>query len=80
MTFVVTGVNFFNGGDGDNVIAEVDGLKSLNVDLWKSSNRNVTTSQHPGIKCSEDLLRQSVLNALIEEAAATHIHENCLSV
>ena len=27
VTFVITGVNFFNGGGGDTVIAEVDGIE-----------------------------------------------------
>ena len=41
VTFVVTGVNFFNGGDGDTVIAEVDESKLPSVGFCRSSNRSV---------------------------------------
>lgn len=74
VTFVVTGVNFFNGGDGDNVIAEVDGVEITErrfVEKLEQERRQLLSILGDPSAVNEDLLRQSVLNALIEEAAAT---------
>ena len=74
MTFVVTGVNFFGGGDGDNVIAEVDGVEITErrfVEKLEQERRQLLTILGDPSAVNEDLLRQSVLNALIEEASAT---------
>ena len=74
VTFVVTGVNFFNGGDGDNVIAEVDGVEITErrfVEKLEQERRQLLSILRDPSAVNEDLLRQSVLNALIEEAAAT---------
>ena len=74
VTFVVTGVNFFNGGDGDNVIAEVDGVEITErrfVEKLEQERRQLLSILGDPSAVNEDLLRQSVLNALIEEASAT---------
>ncbi len=74
VTFVVTGVNFFGGGDGDNVIAEVDGIEITErrfVEKLEQERRQLLTILGDPSAVNEDLLRQSVLNALIEEASAT---------
>ena len=74
VTFVVTGVNFFNGGDGDNVIAEVDGVEITErrfVEKLEQERRQLLRILGDPSAINEDLLRQSVLNALIEEASAT---------
>lgn len=74
VTFVVTGVNFFNGGDGDNVIAEVDGVEITErrfVQKLEQERRQLLSILGDPSAVNEDLLRQSVLNALIEEASAT---------
>ena len=74
VTFVVTGVNFFNGGDGDNVIAEVDGVEITErrfVEKLEQERRQLLSILGDPSAINEDLLRQSVLNALIEEASAT---------
>ena len=74
VTFVVTGVNFFNGGDGDNVIAEVDGIEITErrfVEKLEQERRQLLSILGDPSAVNEDLLRQSVLNALIEEASAT---------
>ena len=74
VTFVVTGVNFFNGGDGDTVIAEVDGIEITErrflQKLEQERRQLLSILGDPGA-VNEDLLRQSVLNALVEEASAT---------
>ena len=74
VTFVVTGVNFFNGGDGDNVIAEVDGVEITErrfVEKLEQERRQLLSILGDPSAINEDLLRQSVLNALIKEASAT---------
>ncbi len=74
VTFVVTGVNFFNGGDGDNVIAVVDGVEITErrfVEKLEQERRQLLSILGDPSAVNEDLLRQSVLNALIEEASAT---------
>ena len=74
VTFVITGVNFFNGGDGDTVIAEVDGVEITERrflrKLEQERRQLLSILGDPGA-VDEDLLRKSVLNALIEEASAT---------
>ena len=74
VTFVVTGVNFFGGGDGDSVIAEVDGIEITDrrfVEKLEQERRQLLSILGDPSAINEDLLRQSVLNALIEEASAT---------
>ena len=73
VTFVITGVNFFNGGNGDTVIAEVDGVEITERrflrKLEQERRQLLSILGDPGA-VDEDLLRKSVLNALIEEASA----------
>ena len=74
VTFVITGVNFFSGGDGDTIIAEVDGIEITQrrfLDKLERERRQLVGVLGNSTAIDEDLLRQSVLNALIEEAAAT---------
>ncbi|MEE2820562.1 MAG: SurA N-terminal domain-containing protein [Pseudomonadota bacterium] len=74
VTFVVTGVNFFGGGDGDNVIAEVDGIEITQrrfAEKLEQERRQLLNILSDPSAINEDLLRQSVLSALIEEASAT---------
>ena len=71
VTFVVTGVNFFGGGDGDNVIAEVGGIEITErrfVEKLEQERRQLLSILGDPSAVNEDLLRQSVFNALIEEA------------
>ncbi|MBE58135.1 MAG: hypothetical protein CMD66_01760, partial [Gammaproteobacteria bacterium] len=74
VTFVITGVNFFSGGDGDAVLAEVDGIEITErrfLNKLERERRQLLSVLGDSTAINEDLLRQSVLNALIEEAAAT---------
>ena len=74
VTFVVTGVNFFGGSDGDNVIAEVEGIEITQrrfTEKLEQERRQLLNILSDPSDINEDLLRQSVLNALIEEASAT---------
>ena len=74
VTFVITGVNFFSGGDGNAVIAEVDGIEITErrfLNKLERERRQLLSVLGDSTAVDEDLLRQSVLNALIEEAAAT---------
>ena len=74
VTFVITGVNFFSGGDGDTIIAEVDGIEITQrrfLNKLERERRELVGVLGNSTAIDEDLLRQSVLNALIEEAAAT---------
>ncbi|NCW73858.1 MAG: hypothetical protein EBW06_04600 [Gammaproteobacteria bacterium] len=78
VTFVITGVNFFNGGDGDTVIAEVDGVEITErrfLEKLEQERRQLLSILGDPGAINEDLLRQSVLNALIEEASATRYSE-----
>lgn len=74
VTFVITGVNFMSGSGGDTVIAEVDGVEITErrfVRKLEQERRQVLSLLGDPTAINEDLLRQSVLNALVEEAAAT---------
>ena len=74
VTFVITGVNFMSGSDGDTVIAEVDGVEITErrfVSKLEQERRQLLSILGDPGAINEDLLRQSVLNALVEEAAAT---------
>ena len=74
VTFVITGVNFFSGGDGNAVLAEVDGIEITErrfLNKLERERRQLLGVLGDSTAINEDLLRQSVLNALIEEAAAT---------
>ena len=74
VTFVITGVNFFSGGDGNTVLAEVDGIEITErrfLNKLERERRQLLSVLGDSSAIDEDLLRQSVLNALIEEAAAT---------
>ena len=74
VTFVITGVNFFSGGDGNAVLAEVDGIEITErrfLNKLERERRQLLSVLGDSTAINEDLLRQSVLNALIEEAAAT---------
>ena len=74
VTFVITGVNFMSGSDGDAVIAEVDGVEITErrfVSKLEQERRQLLSILGDPGAINEDLLRQSVLNALVEEAAAT---------
>jgi len=78
VTFVITGVNFFNGGGGDTVIAEVDGIEITErrfLNKLERERRQLLSVLGDSTAIDEDLLRQSVLNTLIEEAAATGYSE-----
>jgi len=78
VTFMITGVNFFSGGDGDTIIAEVDGIEITQRRFLKKlerERRQLVSVLGDSTAIDEDLLRQSVLNALIEEAAATGYSE-----
>ncbi len=78
VTFVITGVNFFNGSDGDTVIAEVDGVEITErrfLEKLEQERRQLLSILGDPGAINEDLLRQSVLNALIEEASATRYSE-----
>jgi peptidyl-prolyl cis-trans isomerase D len=78
VTFVITGVNFFNGGDGDTVIAEVDGVEITErrfLEKLEQERRQLLSILGDPGAINEDLLRQSVLNALVEEASATRYSE-----
>lgn len=78
VTFVITGVNFMSGSDGDSVIAEVDGVEITErrfVSKLEQERRQLLSILGDPSAINEDLLRQSVLNALIEEAAATSYSE-----
>ncbi len=73
VTFVITGVNFFSGGDGNAVLAEVDGIEITErrfLNKLERERRQLLSVLGDSTAINEDLLRQSVLNALIEEAAA----------
>ena len=74
VTFVITGVNFFSGGDSNAVLAEVDGIEITErrfLNKLERERRQLLSVLGDSTAIDEDLLRQSVLNALIEEAAAT---------
>ena len=74
VTFVITGVNFFSGSDGNAVLAEVDGIEITErrfLNKLERERRQLLSVLGDSTAIDEDLLRQSVLNALIEEAAAT---------
>ena len=74
VTFVITGVNFFSGGDGNTVLAEVDGIEITErrfLNKLERERRQLLSVLGDSSAIDEDLLRQSVLNALMEEAAAT---------
>ena len=76
--FVITGVNFFNGGDRDAIMAEVDGIPITErrfLNKLERERRQLLSVLGDSTAIDEDLLRQSVLNALIEEAAATGYSE-----
>ena len=78
VTFVITGVNFFSGGDADTIIAEVDGIEITQrqfLNKLERERRQLVSVLGDSTVIDEDLLRQSVLNALIEEAAATGYSE-----
>ena len=78
VTFVITGVNFFNGGDGGTVIAEVDGVEITErrfLEKLEQERRQLLSILGDPGAINEDLLRQSVLNALLEEASATRYSE-----
>ena len=74
VTFVITGVNFFSSGDGNAVLVEVDGIEITErrfLNKLERERRQLLSVLGDSTAINEDLLRQSVLNALIEEAAAT---------
>jgi peptidyl-prolyl cis-trans isomerase D len=78
VTFVITGVNFFNGGDGDTVIAEVNGVEITErrfIEKLEQERRQLLGILSDPSAINEDLLRQSVLNALVEEASAISYSE-----
>lgn len=78
VTFVITGVNFISGSDGDVVITEVDGVEITEgrfVRKLEQERRQLLSLLGDSGAIDEDLLRQSVLNALVEEAATTSYSE-----
>lgn len=73
ITFVVTGVNFFVVGDGDPVVAEVGSVEikeSRFVERLERERRQLLQMLQDPSLIDESRLRQSVLAALVEEAAA----------
>ena len=79
VTFVITGVNFISGNDGDTVIVEVSGVeiteRRFAEKLDQERRQLLGILGDPG-SINEDLLRQSVLNSLIDEVSVTHYSEN----
>lgn len=73
VTFVVTGVNFFVVGDGDPVVAEVGSVEIKEsrflTRLEQERRQLLQVLQDPAL-IDESRLRQSVLAAMVEEAAA----------
>ena len=78
ITFVITGVNFFNSSEEDVVIAIVGGVditQSRYASKLEQERRQLLDILGDQTAVNEDLLRQSVLNALIQEASATYYAE-----
>ena len=78
ITFVITGVNFFNSSEEDVVIAVVGGVditQSRYASKLEQERRQLLDILGDQTAVNEDLLRQSVLNALIQEASATYYAE-----
>lgn len=76
--FVITGVNFFSTNDGDAVIAMVSGVditQSRFSSKLEQERRQLQDILGDPKRINEDLLRESVLNALIREASATYYAE-----
>ena len=68
------GGKLFSGGDGNTVLAEVDGIEITErrfLNKLERERRQLLSVLGDSSAIDEDLLRQSVLNALMEEAAAT---------
>lgn len=68
VTFVITGINFMSGSDGDAVIAEVDGVEITErrfVSKLEQERRQLLSILGDPGAINEDLLRQSVLLSLI---------------
>lgn len=73
VTFVVTGVNFFVVGDEDPVVAEVGSVEIREgrfLERLEQERRQLLQVLNDPALIDEARLRQSVLAALIEEAAA----------
>lgn len=81
VTFIITGVNFFDTSDGDTVIASVSGIeitqRRFSTKLEQERRQLLNVLGDP-TAINEDLLRKSVLNSLIEEAS-THYYAEMLS-
>lgn len=78
ITFVITGVNFFNTSEEDVVIAVVGGVditQSRYASKLEQERRQLLDILSDQTTVNEDLLQQSVLNALIQEASATYYAE-----
>ncbi|RZO76212.1 MAG: hypothetical protein EVA61_02395 [Litorivicinaceae bacterium] len=78
VTFVITGVNFISGNDGDTVIAEVSGIEITErrfAEKLDQERRQLLRILGDPSSINEDVLRQSVLNSLIDEASVTHYSE-----
>jgi peptidyl-prolyl cis-trans isomerase D len=75
VTFVVTGVNFFSGSNEETVIAQVGDVEITEREFTRRLDQErrqlLQMQSNPG-EIDEDLLRQRVLNALIEQAAVVH--------
>ena len=73
ITFVITGINFFSGSPDDPVLANVGGIevteRQFNKKMEQERRQLMQVLQDPQA-INENLLKQSVLNALIEDAAA----------
>ena len=78
VTFIITGVNFFTTSEEDMVIAVVGGIditQSRYTSKLEQERRQLLGILGDQTSVNEDLLRQSVLNALIQEASATYYAE-----
>ncbi len=78
VTFIITGVNFFDTSDGDTVIASVSGVeitqRRFSTKLEQERRQLLNVLGDP-TAINEDLLRKSVLNVLIDEASAHYYAE-----
>ncbi len=75
VTFVVTGVNFFSTGGDDTIIAQVGEVEITEREFTQrlsQERRQLLQMLSDPTAIDENLLRQRVFNALIEQAAVVH--------
>jgi peptidyl-prolyl cis-trans isomerase D len=75
VTFVVTGVNFFSTGSDDTVIAQVGDVEVTEREFTQrldQERRQLLQMLSDPTAIDENVLRQRVFNALIEQAAVVH--------